>query len=340
MKGTLRLGAAFCLLFGGAAGGAELADVRQLAAQGRLEEALTAVDGALAAEPGSAEARLLRGFVLARAGREDEALEVFLELTRSHPQYPEPFNNLAVIYAGRGDYERAVEILKQALQTHSSYRTAYENLTKVYGQLASRAYDRALGQESSAPVPGPALYLLSDLDPDGSGERGAAATVVFLEPLAPAPVEVAASGAREPAIAAAPEPRPAEQAAPAAPPATPPEDVFDASELVEVVRRWAAAWSDQRVADYLDFYSSRFAPGGGASRSAWAEQRRERLRRPRFIEVAVDSVGVRPLAAGRAQVKFVQSYRSDTLQDRVIKTLDMVREGGEWKIAREESRPE
>ncbi len=119
-----------------------------------------------------------------------------------------------------------------------------------------------------------------------------------------------------------------------------PDAIFDASELVDIVQGWATAWSEQRAADYLAFYSSRFSPGDGVSRSTWAAQRQERIRRPSFIEVKVASVGVRPLDGGRAQVKFIQSYRSDSFQDRVTKTLDMTREGGEWKIVREESQPE
>lgn len=337
MKGCLCVLAASWLLMGLPLEASELADARRLVVQGRFQEALSSVDRALAGEPSSPDLKFLRAFVLARAGREDEALQVFSELTREHPEYPEPFNNVAVIYARRGDYERAVEILKQALQTHSSYRTAYENLTRVYGQLASRAYDRALGQESDSASAGPALHLLSDLGDGARTGDGAESRVVVLGPLAaPAPTPNEQTPVGGPGAEMSPSALPQVSETPRA--TTPrPEAAFDAGELVEIVRGWARAWSEQRPADYLDFYSSRYSPGGGRSRSTWAAQRQERIYRPRFIEVSVESVGVRPLERGRAQVKFVQSYRSDRFQDRVIKTLDMMREGGEWKIVREES---
>ena len=37
----------------------------------------------------------------------------------------------------------------------------------------------------------------------------------------------------------------------------------------------------------------------------------------------------------RARVRFKQSYRSDSFSDRVVKTLDLVPQGAEWKISSE-----
>ena len=41
------------------------------------------------------------------------------------------------------------------------------------------------------------------------------------------------------------------------------------------------------------------------------------------------------LSPDRAEVSFLQSYRSERFSDRVRKTLVMVREAGGWKIAAE-----
>lgn len=310
----------------GAAQSDALASAREMAAQGQQADALQAVERVLAGEPDSADALFLKGVVLAGSGRQDEALQLFLDLTRRYPEYPEPFNNLAVLYAERGDYERAVEILKQALQTHSSYRAAYENLTKVYGKLASRAYDRALGQESSTPSAGPGLQLLADLGARSAPSNGPTPTVAVREPRPPAPITPA-------------EPLPGPAASRPATPVAPSEPLveFDAAAVVAVVQGWARAWSEQQVDDYLGFYAREFAPNDGMSRSAWAEQRAERIRRPRQIEVRVDSIAVRQAGEGRAQARFEQFYRSDRFQDRVSKTLDLVLEGGVWKIQAEQA---
>ncbi len=292
----------------------ELAQARQIAAQGRLAEALRLVDRELERDADSAQARFVKGLILARAGRDAEAESLFLELTRSHPEYPEPFNNLAVLYAERGDYERAAEILKLALSTHSSYRTAYENLTKVYGKLASRAYDRALGQESPAPVPGPRLSLLRDLDSAGDGTPAETNRIVVQEPVADriAPKE------------------------PMAAESSPRAEEIDAAAIATLVRAWAAAWSKQRADDYLAFYSDDYSPSG-MKRSEWVSQRKRRITGPQFIEVGVESIAVRPAGDDRVQVRFLQSYRSDSYQDAVTKVLDLVRMGKDWKIARETS---
>jgi tetratricopeptide (TPR) repeat protein len=126
----------------------DLEEIRDLADSGRTYEALTRLEPLLETEPDRVQSLMLKGILLTRLGRVDEAKEIFLGLIKSSPELPEPYINLATLYAGAGDYDRAVRILKRALATHPSYQAAYENLTKVYGKLASEAYRRALGDEA------------------------------------------------------------------------------------------------------------------------------------------------------------------------------------------------
>ncbi len=98
---------------------------------------------------------------------------------------------------------------------------------------------------------------------------------------------------------------------------------------------WASAWSEQRIDDYLGFYSARFQPETGGSRSEWVAQRRSRLSAPNFIEISLSDLESTPGEAGDVTVDFTQSYRSDTYADTVRKTLVLVEESGDWKIARE-----
>lgn len=107
------------------------------------------------------------------------------------------------------------------------------------------------------------------------------------------------------------------------------------SDFVMLVEAWAAAWSEQRVGDYLFFYARAFRPSGGGSRSDWAELRRRRLEAPSFISVEVADLAVDIDGPERARVVFEQSYRSDSYQDRVRKSLELVREDGLWKILSE-----
>lgn len=162
-------------------------------------------------------------------------------------------------------------------------------------------------------------------------------------------IEVAAPGAPteipEAPTIAAPEAM-AEEAEPAeiAPEATTPEAIAplfeppvepDSDAVLAAVEAWAAAWSSQDAERYLSFYSARFVPEGGLSRRDWEQQRGERLERPRFIRVLVESPRVVSLGRETARVSFLQTYASDRFSDRVRKTLDLVLEGGEWRIERE-----
>jgi hypothetical protein len=55
--------------------------------------------------------------------------------------------------------------------------------------------------------------------------------------------------------------------------------------------------------------------------------------------VQVGNLDVSLLAADRAAVRFIQAYRSNTMSDRVAKTLRLAREDDGWKIVSEESEP-
>ena len=115
------------------------------------------------------------------------------------------------------------------------------------------------------------------------------------------------------------------------------------AELAALVEAWARAWSEQRVEDYLYFYSQGFVPLGGMSRDEWQELRRVRVAAPEYVKVSVafldfessESAGGSAGGSDRALVRFNQSYESDAFGDVVTKTLELVREGGVWKIVKE-----
>ncbi len=117
------------------------------------------------------------------------------------------------------------------------------------------------------------------------------------------------------------EPRAAEQ--PAAP------EVFD------TVAAWARAWSAQEVDRYLSFYATAYRPPGGMGRTAWSEVRRDRISRPRRIEVGITELDARRLAPDRFRVSFLQHYDADHYSDRVRKVLELTLEDGRWKILEE-----
>ena len=65
--------------------------------------------------------------------------------------------------------------------------------------------------------------------------------------------------------------------------------------------------------------------------------RRDRLGNPSFIQVDVGEIEVEMLGADRARATFLQGYKSNTYQDRVLKTLSMSRTQAGWQITSEVS---
>ena len=120
-----------------------LAEIRTIAAEQRYAEALEQLDGYLKDNPDDVEARLFKGVILTRQGNVEGAIVVFDNLSKNHPQLPEPLNNLAVLYAAQGRYEDAREVLVRAIELQPRYDTAHENLGDVYAKLANIAYERA-----------------------------------------------------------------------------------------------------------------------------------------------------------------------------------------------------
>ena len=276
-------------------------EAQALINQGQYDQALRTLDAHLNKVPQDAEARFARGLVLVKMGRGSDAQQAFADLTRDYPQLPEPYNNLAVLYAQQGDYEKARDALEAALATHPSYATAHENLGDIYAALASAAYNRALMLDQENGAVRQKLRLMEQLD-----------TLPQQTANLPPPIE------------------------PPAVPATNEADQVDA--VVAAVFRWATAWSAQDADGYLDMYAPSFDPGGGMSRSAWAELRRQRVNAPDSVNVRVSDPQVVSTGVASARVSFTQDYESDTYSDRVTKVLEMVNLPGGWKISREYSR--
>jgi tetratricopeptide (TPR) repeat protein len=175
-------------LTGPAAFAVTLDEARALAAQGKITQALGAVDDVLVKRPEDVSALLLRGVLLSRAGRSDDAIEVFNAIAGARPELPEPHNNLAVLYAAQGRYEEARGALVEAIRLQPDYALAHENLGDVYAKLAALSYSRATqidpGDGSTADKSAAAESLI------GAQETPAPPPVRAAAPATPAPTPV------------------------------------------------------------------------------------------------------------------------------------------------------
>lgn len=306
----------------GRAAAAPYDDASKLFKQGSYPAALEKVDAAIAANPRDARSRFLKGLILTEQNKAPEAIAVFTSLTEEYPELPEPYNNLAVLYASQGQYDKARKSLEMAIRTHPSYAVAHENLGDVYAKMASEAYDKALQLDRGNAAAQTKLAMIKDLF--SSSVVPGKASVAQAEPAeaapAPAPAKPQGQEAKGPVTKPVPPPAPAKA---------------DSEAVLAAVNGWAKAWSSKDADGYLGYYAPAFQVPGGEARSAWEATRRDRISRPKMIEVTVGSPKVSFDASGRATVKFRQSYKSDTLDTSGAKTLTMIKSNDRWQILQE-----
>jgi len=323
---------------------ADLARVKTLLGEGRLQQALVVTNEVLAEDEKSVEGRFIKGLILTKMNRLDDARDVFLDITRDHPELPEPYNNLAVIYAAKGEYEKARAALQNAINTHPTYATAHENLGDIFAKMASQAYNQALELDNSNETAREKLSLVNELFSAPSLEApeeeprliaSKAAGQPKKQPEIPAAPAAEPEKAPEKTAAAAPEPPP--PPAPAKEPAVEKDpQQAEKTAILQAIRDWRDAWAGQKVDVYVSHYADNFSPPD-MTRSDWLEQRRERLRNPRFIKVKLDDEEVVMHGHDHAQVNFSQSYQSDTYSDQVRKTLLLKRFRNRWLIVQEDT---
>ena len=285
--------------------------------QGNYAEALEKIETVIAANPRDARARFLKGLILTEQNKPADAIKVFSSLTEDYPELPEPYNNLAVLYASQGQYDKARKSLEMAIRTHPSYAIAHENLGDVYAKMASEAYDKALQLDRSNAAAQTKLAMIKDLF-SGSVVPGKGT---------PEPAETT--------VAAAPTPNEKPAPAPTKPAAAPTASNADTDAVLAAVNGWAKAWSSKDADAYLAYYAPNFQVPGGDARANWEATRRDRIVKPKLIEVTVGSPKVSFDANGRAQVKFRQGYRSDALNTSGAKTLTLVKNNDRWQIVQE-----
>jgi tetratricopeptide (TPR) repeat protein len=291
----------------------DVQEAAKLLKAGQHQQALERVNKALAAKPRDPQARFLKGLIFTEQGKTKDAIEIFTQLTKDHPELPEPYNNLAVIYASQGQYDKARVALEQSIRTHPSYATAYENLGDVYAKLASQAYNKALQIDSSNTGAQNKLSLVREL----VGGPAPAAIAAVKEPPKP-PVVVAENKAPEKVEKPAP--------APAADPS---------AEILKAVNAWAEAWSKKDADAYLAHYAKDFDPPGNQPRADWEKARRSRIAAPKSISVSIASPKVTMQGSDSATVTFRQTYRSDVFKGTSNKTLVLVKADGRWQIREE-----
>ena len=336
----------FCLLlcFSNSFAQTSYGDIQLLINDGKYKEALKAAEEQLSRNSSDIKLQFIKGLILTRMDRYSDAEKVFLGLTKNNPELPEPYNNLAVVYAAQGKYTEAAEALKSAINTHPSYATAHENLGDIYAKLASRAYNQALELDTSNSGAREKLSLVKELvssSPQASKKDKTVIAAVEKEETPVIKQEVkpeAKAIVQEPEIITIPAKQETQQSLEkeSTKKVDAEEEKAANRKAVEAaVRNWANAWSAQDVDGYLASYGRQFVPPKGLSRSAWEKERHIRLNKPRFIKVKLTNMKINLHGKDYAEVRFSQSYQSDTYGDKVKKEVLMRKVDGNWLITQE-----
>lgn len=311
-------------------------EVAKLYKQGNLAKALERADTYLAVKPKDAQMRFQKGLILTEQNRIADAARVFSSLAEDYPDMPEPHNNLAVLYASQGQYDKARIALETAIRTHPSYSTAHENLGDIYAKMASQAYGKALQLDKANLAAQTRLAIIKDLTPTSKSRDIQPSAIAAGNPSPPDPEKIAEKAPEKVPTKAAEKSAP-EKAAIAEKPAAQKPAVAESgsNEVLKAIKAWAKAWSDKDATTYLAFYAGDFHTPRGTSRPAWEKNRRERIDKPKSIQVEIIHPKISFTDATHARVSFKQSYHSDAIKSTTTKTLEMVKTGNEWLIQQE-----
>ncbi|WP_313297011.1 tetratricopeptide repeat protein [Diaphorobacter sp.] len=182
----LRLLVVACAIGSSWAHADEYSHITTLLKQKKPEQALTALDKRIDANPRDPQLRFLRGVAQTDLGRTDAAIDTFTQITQEYPELPEPYNNLAALYAQKNELDKSRRLLEQAIRGNPNYAVAHENLGDIYARLAAESYDKAVrfDPRTSTSV-NPKLTLLRQMFSGANSAAAAAANA----PAAPASTE-------------------------------------------------------------------------------------------------------------------------------------------------------
>lgn len=103
-----------------------------------------------------------------------------------------------------------------------------------------------------------------------------------------------------------------------------------------VLLGWADLWSTKNADGYFKLYAKDFWPTYGENKTfaAFEQQRRAIMSRNSAIKVRVEVVKIEE-KDGKASIRFWQSYESKSFKSRVLKSIELAKVEGDWKIRRE-----
>ncbi len=267
---------------------------------------------------------------LAQKGEIKQAIYAYTALIESNPQLPEAYNNLAALYLKQKNTKQAKHILEKGLYAHKGYGVLYESLTAINVALAREAYSKALQIELK-----PSDITIASLTYNKNRQTRKPIIISKVEKTTvTTPVSITKPVA---SVTSAAESKFSGEIKRANVERILAEKIENTETIETVLQAWSAAWSAQAANMYLSFYHKQYKPSNGMSLNGWIQSRRYRLKKPRWIKVAISDFEVQKNTGKQAIVNFKQSYRSNSFRDTSKKQMVLLYTNDGWRIFREKS---
>ena len=134
------------------------------------DQALVALDKAIALDPKNTEFKYYKALVLSKTGKSDQALAIWSSLVKQYPgEYRKALFDIAAIYSQQSQYEKALEALEKAIHLKPKGPRAYMEVAVI--QRAQERYDLAISN----------LEMAASLDPKTAPSANLTMAAIYLE---------------------------------------------------------------------------------------------------------------------------------------------------------------
>jgi hypothetical protein len=108
----------------------------------------------------------------------------------------------------------------------------------------------------------------------------------------------------------------------------------DKRNIKDLINTWLKAWSAKDIKQYGNCYAKNFISQGGGNLQSWLKYKSRLNKKYDFIRVSIDNPVIKR-DRNKIKVFFAQTYVSSGYSSVSLKRLELIREGGLWKIYRE-----
>ena len=291
---------------------ADIKLINKLIDDKNYEQAQIEINALLKSDSDNPQLLFINGVLLSENNKVDEAIKVFESLTKTHPNLPEPYNNLAVLYAQQGDFPKAKHALEQSIKTHPSYATAHINLGDLYTRMASESYNQALQIDGSNKSAKTKLSLIKKLFNFQPIRKNIEIT------------KKASNESEAPKIQELDSKNIIENTS----------NNISLTEIESFIDGWKTSWEQQNFESYINCYSLKFKNNNGQNFEQWKIYRKPRVTNKEKIEIKLTNIKITEINNG-FEVSFIQEYKSGNIDSRTNKKLIIETVDNQIKIINE-----